>query len=140
VEALAQKLTALDPARDDYAVNFVERLLQEAVPLHVNDIHLQPVRDGIEVRVRRDGMLRSLGIFPVGKTSDVVTRLKVLANLLTYQPEQPQEGRIRDPQAFSAEMRVSTFPTLFGERAVIRVLHVDDTPTTLSHSVYPTRS
>src|SRR5205823_10462460 len=66
---------------------------------------------------------------------DVVSRLKVLAELLTYRTDVPQEGRIRreQPESRSVEMRVSTFPTLHGERAVVRLfagqnryLHVAD--------------
>jgi type II secretory ATPase GspE/PulE/Tfp pilus assembly ATPase PilB-like protein len=79
-----------------------------------------------------DGVLLPLGRFPRGKTADVVTRLKVLAELLTYRSDVPQEGRIRGTDQ-EVEMRVSTFPTLHGERAVVRVfasegrfLYLDD--------------
>ena len=65
-------------------------------------------------------MLLPLGIFPSGLAADVVTRLKVLADLLTYRNDVPQEGRIRSG-AGGVEMRVSTFPTLHGEKAVVRL-------------------
>ena len=65
-----------------------------------------------------DGVLQVVGTFPQGESADVVSRLKVLAELLTYRSDVPQEGRIRDGSA-SIEMRVSTYPTLHGERAVI---------------------
>ena len=69
-------------------------------------------------------MLQAVGVFPAGETADVVTRLKVLAELLTYQTDVPQEGRIRDSAGSQAvEMRVSTFPTVFGERAVVRLFN-----------------
>ena len=83
-------------------------------------MHLLPTDAGVEVRVRIDGVLEGLGTFPPGKTSDVITRLKVLADLLTYRTDVPQEGRIRDPEA-AVEMRVSTFPTLHGEKGVVRL-------------------
>ena len=74
------------------------------------------------MRFRIDGALQSVGVFPPGIGSDVVTRLKVLAGLLTYRSETPQEGRLAaDDGDESLEMRVSTFPTLHGERAVIRI-------------------
>ena len=75
-----------------------------------------------EVRWRIDGVLQLVGEFPRGTAADVVSRLKVLAELLTYRTDVPQEGRIRgDGDASSVEMRVSTFPTLHGERAVVRL-------------------
>jgi type II secretory ATPase GspE/PulE/Tfp pilus assembly ATPase PilB-like protein len=74
----------------------------------------------LDIGLRIDGVLQSLGIFPPGETTDVVARLKVLADLLTYRTDVPQEGRIRDPKS-AIEMRVSTFPTLYGEKAVVRL-------------------
>ncbi len=65
-------------------------------------------------------MLQPLGVFPAGDSANVVARLKVLAELLTYRTEIPQEGRIRERRG-EIEMRVSTFPTLHGERAVVRL-------------------
>jgi type II secretory ATPase GspE/PulE/Tfp pilus assembly ATPase PilB-like protein len=61
-----------------------------------------------------------VGLFPRGEAADVVTRLKVLADLLTYKTDVPQEGRIRQALG-EMETRVSTFPTLHGERAVVRL-------------------
>ena len=72
------------------------------------------------MRWRLDGVLQPIGVFPRGDAADVVSRLKVLAQLLTYHSDRPQEGRIRDKPG-EIEMRVSTFPTLHGERAVIRL-------------------
>ena len=60
------------------------------------------------------------GVFPRGEAADVITRLKVLAELLTYKTDVPQEGRIRQTPG-DIETRVSTFPTLHGERAVVRL-------------------
>jgi type II secretory ATPase GspE/PulE/Tfp pilus assembly ATPase PilB-like protein len=93
---------------------------------------LQPTQQGLDVRWRLDGVLQPLGCFPRGEAADIVNRLKVLAELLTYRNDVPQEGRIRHQQAGHVEVRVSSFPTLHGERAVVRMfaaigdyLHVD---------------
>jgi type II secretory ATPase GspE/PulE/Tfp pilus assembly ATPase PilB-like protein len=75
---------------------------------------LTPYPKEVEIRWRVDGVLESLGMFPVGETTDIVARLKVLAGLLTYRQEIPQEGRLRTSPQDDVEMRVSTFPTLFG--------------------------
>jgi type II secretory ATPase GspE/PulE/Tfp pilus assembly ATPase PilB-like protein len=65
-------------------------------------------------------VLQQVGVFPKGEAADAVARLKVLAELLTYHTDIPQEGRIREKLG-DIEMRVCTFPTLHGERAVIRL-------------------
>ena len=85
-----------------------------------SDVHWQPVAAGLQVRLRCDGVLHDLGTFPAGGRTDPVARLKVLADLLTYRTDLPQEGRLRDVPP-GVEMRLSTFPTLRGERAVVRL-------------------
>jgi type II secretory ATPase GspE/PulE/Tfp pilus assembly ATPase PilB-like protein len=112
--------TAFDARSASYAADFVDRLLAAASAARATDIHLQPLGDDIEVRWRIDGVLQSLGRFPRGATADVIARVKVLAQLLTYQSDLPQEGRLARPLD-GVDMRVSTFPTLHGERVAIRL-------------------
>jgi len=119
-DELRGHLTVLDASRAEYASEFVESVLQAAQGASTSDVHFQPVETGLELSWRIDGVLQTLGVFPLGESSDVVSRLKVLAELLTYQRDTPQEGRIRQERT-QVEMRVSTFPTLHGERAVVRV-------------------
>lgn len=133
--AIAQELDSLDAAQVTYATQFVQRLLAAAASAGASDVHLHPTASGLEVRWRLDGVLQSLGLFPRGQATDVVARLKVLAGLLTYRTDVPQEGRVVVGQVFNlskeesgrlqicppTEMRVSTFPTLHGERAVVRL-------------------
>ncbi len=118
---LAEQLRTLDPRDTGYASEFTARLLAAAEGIGASDVHLQPSPAGLSVHWRLDGVLQLVGTFPRGEASDVVTRLKVLADLLTYRSEVPQEGRIRRSET-TCETRVSTFPTIFGERAVIRLL------------------
>lgn len=118
--SLQQQLSALDAAAESYATEFIDALLIAARHAGISDVHLQPVAEGLKLLWRADGVLQTLGTFPQGKSSSVVSRLKVLAELLTYRNDAPQEGRIRRRQG-EIEMRVSTFPTLHGERAVIRL-------------------
>ena len=98
--------------------------------LGTSDIHVQPTRLGLEVKFRNDGVLQSLGTFPIGANTSIISRLKVLSRLLTYQSDVPQEGRIENP-AHGREIRVSTFPTLYGERGVLRFFGHDREFTTL---------
>ncbi len=117
------QLARLDARQVTYATQFVELLLAAAQASGASDLHLQPTPAGLEVRWRIDGVLQAVGTFPRGEPTDVVARLKVLAGLLTYRADVPQEGRLQPTTNLPAdvEMRVSTFPTLYGERAVVRL-------------------
>ena len=96
-----------------------DALLAAARSLGASDLHLLPTAVGLDVRIRIDGVLQPLGAYSRGESTDVVTRLKVMADLLTYRADAPQEGRLRDTG--DVEMRLSTFPTLYGEKAVVRL-------------------
>jgi type II secretory ATPase GspE/PulE/Tfp pilus assembly ATPase PilB-like protein len=98
----------------------VDRLLAEARAAEASDVHLVPTADSLEIRWRVDGVLQPAGQVPSAIAQNVVARLKVLADLLTYRTDVPQEGRIRGEPG-DVEMRVSTFPTLHGEKAVVRL-------------------
>ena len=82
-DTIRQSLSQLDPSATSYATEFVDQILSAARQACVSDVHLQPVGDGLDVRWRLDGVLRPVGRFPRGAKSDVVTRLKVMAGLLT---------------------------------------------------------
>lgn len=124
------RLGRLSPARDAYASEFVDALLDFAHAVGTSDVHVQPTRLGVEVKFRSDGVLQSLGVFPLGANSSIISRLKVLSRLLTYQSDVPQEGRIEHPP-HGREIRVSTFPTLYGERGVLRFFGHDKEFSTL---------
>jgi type II secretory ATPase GspE/PulE/Tfp pilus assembly ATPase PilB-like protein len=117
---LRRALDALDPAAPRFATDAVDRLLAGAQGAGASDLHLHPTPDGLEVAWRRDGVLHRVALVPARVAPNVVARLKVLADLLTYRSDVPQEGRIRSAPGVP-EMRVSTFPTLHGERAVVRL-------------------
>lgn len=115
-----------DPAHPQFATEFVEKLLADAKSAGASDIHLVPSSAGLESYWRVDGTLRRVGLAPASVAPNIVARLKVLSELLTYRSDVPQEGRIRSNQG-EVEMRVSTFPTLFGEKAVVRLFSAADT-------------
>jgi general secretion pathway protein E len=124
---IASALGQLDAASPLYATQLVDALLPAACQAGASDIHLHPTPQGLSIRWRIDGVLEPVGEFSRGNAADVVTRLKVLAELLTYRADVPQEGRIRAPSPSSTvEMRVSTFPTLHGERAVVRLFAAEN--------------
>lgn len=119
-DRLLEELRGLDPADSRYATEVVDRMLAAGRAAGASDLHLQPAAEGLQLRFRVDGVLRPVAVFPPEVAVNIVTRLKVLARLLTYQTDSPQEGRIRTSDG-EVEMRVATFPTLHGERAVVRL-------------------
>jgi type II secretory ATPase GspE/PulE/Tfp pilus assembly ATPase PilB-like protein len=114
-------LATADVEDESYAAAIVDGILSASAILGASDVHLQPTPDGLALKWRIDGVLQPAGVLPRTKAANVLARLKVLAGLLTYRTETPQEGRIRDEER-GLEFRVSTFPTLHGEKAVVRVL------------------
>jgi len=119
LEMARRRLKSMNPALAAYATEAVDALLDFANAVGTSDIHLQPCQTGLDVRFRHDGVLQPIAVVPTGIASSITARLKVLADLLTYKSDIPQEGRIASPQ-HGREIRVSTFPTMHGERAVLR--------------------
>ncbi|HOZ46848.1 MAG TPA: GspE/PulE family protein [Candidatus Hydrogenedentes bacterium] len=104
-------------------IRAVDVALQQAAFHRASDIHFEPQDDGFAVRYRIDGLLHPVARLPRTCQDQVLTRLKVLAKLIVYKRDIPQEGRIDAgavPEA--GAMRVSTFPTVGGEKAVVRLL------------------
>jgi type II secretory ATPase GspE/PulE/Tfp pilus assembly ATPase PilB-like protein len=114
------ELASLDAKDPNYAVEVVQRLLTAARRLDASDLHLRPTAEELEARFRLDGVLHLAARLPRASAPNLIARLKVLADLLTYRTDVPQEGRIRALED-GGEMRVSTFPTVFGEKAVVRL-------------------
>ena len=124
VRQTAKVLCGLDAKSPEYATDFVNALLHGARQNRASDVHLQPYVDALEIHWRIDGVLQPVGRYASDGATNPITRLKVLADLLTYHHDIPQEGRIRD--GFDGvDIRISTFPTLHGERAVIRLFAED---------------
>ena len=121
-QRLSKQLSTVRVDQSSAAVDLVSILLDEARGASASDVHLQPTPSGLEVHLRVDGVLARVAVLPVAVAANVVARLKVLAGLLTYRTDVPQEGRIRSGSSLGmGEVRVSTFPTLHGERAAIRL-------------------
>src|SRR5205807_9483411 len=94
----------------------------EAVSRSASDVHFEPTYRAVEVRFRLDGVLQHAVTLSRELAPNLVARLKVMAELLTYRLDIPQEGSIRqEMNKTGADMRVSTFPTIHGERVVVRL-------------------
>ena len=120
METAAHPLADLNPADPQYASRVVDRLLAAGRAAGASDLHLQATAEGLDAKLRIDGVLQPLALVPRALAGNVIARLKVQAELLTYRTDTPQEGRIRLGEG-DVEMRLSTFPTLYGERAVVRL-------------------
>lgn len=103
-----------------FVSEWVDQLLRAAIGAQASDVHLTPHEKSFDVHWRIDGILSPVGTLPKSVAPNIISRLKVLAELLTYHTEQPQEGRLRW-ETSDVEMRFSTFPTIYGERGVIRL-------------------
>lgn len=97
-------------------------LIQKAILLKTSDIHIEPSKRGVRVRCRVDGVFQELAVLPSNLHDQVVSRIKVLADLITHQKSIVQEGRITfELRGRSQDMRVSIVPTVGGENVVLRM-------------------
>src|SRR4051812_37987313 len=102
----------------------IDALLNEATARRASDLHLEPTAAGYEVRLRVDGLLEDLAHHPPDVGRSLVTRLMVMAQLLTYRLDVPQEGRLRVVVPSASEpidLRLAVIPTTHGLRAVARI-------------------
>ena len=110
-------------ANDAHIVNIVDWLLQYAFGQRASDIHIEPCREQGRVRFRIDGLLHDVYQFPPQVTMAVVSRLKSLGRMNVAEKRKPQDGRVKtkSPTGTEVELRLSTLPTAFGEKLVMRI-------------------
>ncbi|OYU05615.1 MAG: type II secretion system protein E [Pseudomonas sp. PGPPP1] len=110
-------------ANDAHIVNIVDWLLQYAFGQRASDIHIEPCREQGRVRFRIDGLLHDVYQFPPQVTMAVISRLKSLGRMNVAEKRKPQDGRVKTkgPAGAEVELRLSTLPTAFGEKLVMRI-------------------
>lgn len=100
----------------------VNHLVMDAVKAGASDIHIEPWESSVVVRIRLIGVLTELVHLPLELMEKISGRLKVMANLISYQTDLPQEGHApAAPEIGGVELRISVFPTVRGEKIVIRI-------------------
>ena len=114
-------------AQDQHIVNIVDWLLQYAFEQRASDIHLEPRRGKGRVRFRIDGLLHLVYELPDNVMTAMISRLKILGRMDVAEKRRPQDGRIktRAPNTTEVELRLSTMPTAFGEKLVMRIFDPD---------------
>ncbi|MGM8886393.1 GspE/PulE family protein [Psychrobacter sp. 1U2] len=124
VEALLQLGDNANPdANDQHIVKVVDWLLLYAFEQRASDIHLEPRRETGKVRFRIDGVLHTVYEMPIAILMAVTARIKILGRLNVAEKRKPQDGRLktRTHKGLETELRLSTLPTAFGEKLVMRV-------------------
>ena len=117
--------TGVDAKGDDTpVVKFVNKVLVDAIRRGASDIHFEPYETEYRVRLRIDGLLKQVAKVPVKLQARIAARLKVMAQLDIAEKRVPQDGRIKLnlSKTKQIDFRVSTLPTLFGEKIVLRIL------------------
>ncbi|MFO1231608.1 MAG: ATPase, T2SS/T4P/T4SS family [Alicycliphilus sp.] len=115
-------------ANDQGVIRVVDWLWQYAFDQRASDIHLEPRREQGVIRFRIDGVLHTVYQMPMGVLSAMVARVKLLGRMDVVEKRRPQDGRIktRNPRGDEVEMRLSTLPTAFGEKMVMRIFDPDN--------------
>jgi general secretion pathway protein E len=116
-------------ANDQGVVQVVDWLWQYAFDQRASDIHLEPRREQGTIRFRIDGVLHPVYQMPIGVLNAMTARIKLLGRMDVIEKRRPQDGRIktRNPRGDEIEMRLSTLPTAFGEKMVMRIFDPDTT-------------
>ena len=115
-------------ANDQGVVQVVDWLWQYAFDQRASDIHLEPRREQGVIRFRIDGVLHPVYQMPMGVLNAMTARIKLLGRMDVIERRRPQDGRIktRNPRGDEIEMRISTLPTAFGEKMVMRIFDPDN--------------
>ncbi|MBF0202545.1 MAG: type II/IV secretion system protein [Desulfamplus sp.] len=114
------------PSTDQHIVNAVNHLFTYSFEQRASDIHIEPKRETSLVRMRIDGILHTVYTLPKKVHNAVLSRIKTLSGLNMAEKRRPQDGRIKtEKDGVEVEIRVSTIPVAFGEKAVMRIMDPD---------------
>jgi len=119
-EEEAEEESALD---DNAVVRLVNQIIREAYLQEASDIHVEPREDHVLVRIRVDGALREYTKLPKSAANAIIARIKIMGRLNIAEKRVPQDGRVRfRDRSIDVDLRLSTVPTVYGEKAVMRLL------------------
>ncbi len=125
---MPQDISAIDATIDERVdsapvVRLVNSIIEQAVKLQASDIHIEPGRTETHVRMRVDGNLQDILTLSAGAHASIVTRIKIMSSMDIAERRLPLDGRCEtEVNGEKIDMRISTLPTVYGEKAVIRLL------------------
>ena len=127
MEETGEREEAIPPEEEAPIIGLVNSMISQAVGERASDIHIEPHEDEIVIRFRVDGVLRPVMTFPKSLHSLLTTRIKVMAGMNIAEKRLPQDGRIlTSVDGRDLDLRVSTLPTVYGEKVVMRILDRSD--------------
>ena len=122
-QALAEDIASM-PYEEAPIARLVDVMVTQAVDDRASDIHIEPDEDDVKIRTRIDGLLFAGASVPKELQSAVISRVKVISHMDIAETRTPQDGRFKkEVNGAAVEFRVSTFPTIYGENVVIRILN-----------------
>lgn len=125
-ENTEERPTSLNDDSDTPVVQFINQTLRSAIQRRASDVHFEPYQQRFRVRLRIDGVLQAIASPPFSLAARITARLKIMGQLDIAERRLPQDGQLGvqlDNASFS--MRISTLPTLHGEKVVLRILQTD---------------
>ena len=129
---------ARGPDSDEDAIGLTDEILRFAVLRQASDVHIEPRRDGLRIRLRVDGQLEELRRLPASRQTGLVSRLKVLSGMDIAEKRSPQDGAFSwswgtGPYRPAVDIRVATVPVKYGERMTLRLLNLQTGSLTLEN-------
>lgn len=113
----------IETSEDAPVINIVNSLISQAVKTGASDIHMEPQEKGLRIRFRVDGVLREMTSFPKHTQNAIVSRVKIMSSLDIAEKRLPQDGRVQiQEEGRAVDIRVSSLPTIYGEKIVMRIL------------------
>jgi type IV pilus assembly protein PilB len=115
--------TDVEAAQEAPIIRLVDTILREAIRNEATDIHIEPMQNGVRIRYRIDGILHEVLRLPKWLSAPLIARVKILGDMDVAEKRVPQDGRMRiEMQKKRFDVRISTIPTVNGEKAVLRLL------------------
>tara|TARA_Y100000748_G_scaffold188866_1_gene158070 strand:+ start:12424 stop:14091 length:1668 start_codon:yes stop_codon:yes gene_type:complete len=112
---------------ETHIVELVDSIITQSQKYGCSDIHIEPRENDIRVRFRIDGRLQDFQVLPSDIHTALISRLKIMANMDIAETRRPQDGRILfNSSKGRLDLRISTYPTLYGEKAVLRLLNISE--------------
>jgi type IV pilus assembly protein PilB len=117
----AERIFSINP--HETTITLVNDIIHEAVRLRASDIHFEPFEREMAIRFRIDGVLQEIAAIPQERIAEIISRIKIMSHMDIAEKRRAQDGRIRiNEQGRDVDIRVSTLPTDFGEKTVMRLL------------------